>query len=496
VTPVTLYIANARVLTMDASRPTAGSVTIAAGRIVAVDRPAPESAMIVDGRGGVLLPGFIDPHVHLLAAAAARRSIDCSPRSVRSIAELQRRIGEAATTSQDGWIRAVGYDESALADRRHPTRWDLDEAAPDRPVRLQHRSGHAVVLNSLGLERAGITIESEEPPGGVIDRRITDGEPTGLLIDMDAVIERAVPPLSEYELVAGLRSVSDDLVRMGVTAVQDMTHRNNSTRLLLLDRVLKASAFAPHALPSATRSEVPGNGPVKLMLPETAGLDAAFAARFRRAVATAHREGRQVAVHATTHAGFALALDAIGDAVARAPRPDHRHRVEHASIAPPSLALRAAVLGVVVVSNPIFLHESGSRYRATVPHDELQHLYAVGTLARSGVVTAAASDAPVVRPSTLLGVHAAMTRQGNDGATMPGDPAGLDDALAMVTRSAAFAAFAEDRAGRIAPGLPADLVLLDRAPGSTTLPAMLWTLIGGGPVYVADHAPPFPVEAP
>ena len=112
-----------------------------------------------------------------------------------------------------------------------------------------HRGGHAVVLNSVGLARAGITIASEEPPGGVIDRRIDDGEPTGLLIDMDATIERAVSPLSEDDLAVGMRSLSDDLVRAGVTAVQDMTHRNDCTRLTLLERVLHAAVFAPRVLP-------------------------------------------------------------------------------------------------------------------------------------------------------------------------------------------------------------------------------------------------------
>jgi predicted amidohydrolase YtcJ len=271
-----------------------------------------------------------------------------------------------------------------------------------------------------------------------------------------------------------------------------MTHRNDCTRLTLLERVLHAAVFAPRVLPPATRPDVAGEGPVKLMLPEASGLDAPFAARFRRTVWSVHRHGRQVAVHAATSGGFALALDAIGAAVARAPRPDHRHRVEHASIAPPPLIERAAGLGVVVVSNPIFLHESGSRYRATIPNDDLPHLYAVGALARHGVLTAAASDTPVAPPSPLLGIHAAITRQSADSVTMPGEPAGLDQALAMVTRSAAYAAFADDRAGVIAPGRQADLVLLDREPNRVRLPRVLWTVIGGRPAFVADHAPPFP----
>jgi predicted amidohydrolase YtcJ len=272
-----------------------------------------------------------------------------------------------------------------------------------------------------------------------------------------------------------------------------MTHRNDRLRLTLLDRVLHAAAFVPHTLPPATRPDVAGDGPVKLMLPEASGLDVTFTAQFRRIVLSLHRNGRQIAVHAATRAGFALALDAIDDALGRVPRPDHRHRIEHGSIAPPSLIERAAELGVVVVGNPNFLYESGGRYRAMVPAADLPHLYPVGALARCGVITAAASDTPVTPSSPLHSIHAAITREGVDGVTIPGEPAGLDDALAMVTRSAAFAAFAGDRAGIIAPGRPANLVLLDREPGRTALPLVLWTVIDGRPAFVADRAPSFPM---
>src|SRR3712207_2657767 len=206
-----ILLTNVRVLTMDPAHPSADSVAIADGRVVALDAPRSSAARAVGCRGGVLLPGFVDPHVHLLAAAAALRSVDCSPRSVRSIGEIQRRVA-GAVDAGDGWVRAVGYDESALVEGRHPTRWDLDAAAPHRPVRLLHRSGHAMVLNSAALARVGIHIGSEEPPGGVIDRRVGDGAPTGLLIDMDAVVEPYVPPLSAAELIRGMRGLSDALV--------------------------------------------------------------------------------------------------------------------------------------------------------------------------------------------------------------------------------------------------------------------------------------------
>jgi len=483
VVPV-IHLTNARILTQDPTHPAAREVTIAAGRIVAVDSLPPTGARRVDCRGGVLLPGFVDPHVHLLAAAAALRSIDCSPRAVCSIVEIQARLREAALDG-DGWMRAVGYDESALAEQRHPTRWDLDAAVPHRPVRLLHRSGHAVVLNSLALGRAGITIASEEPPGGVIERRLTDGEPTGLLIDMDAVVERAVPPLPFAEIVLGLRALSESMLAQGITAVQDMTHRNDVDRLNLLDQACESAGFRPRRLPPATAPSTPGKGPVKVMLPEAAGIGPAERTALIETIRSAHRAGRQTAMHAITAEAVRAALDAIEQTLAETPRPDHRHRIEHAAVCPPDLAQRAAALGVVIVSNPGFLIESGARYRATVPATDLPWLYAAGSLHSAGVATAAASDAPVTSTAPLDAVRAAITRRDATGATLPGERATLADALVMITRAAAFAAFAEDRFGVIAPGKAADLVLLDSTPDTADAPRVWWTVIDGEAAYVA-----------
>jgi predicted amidohydrolase YtcJ len=486
-----LVLANAHVLTMDPHRPRAGMVAVADGRVVALDGPVPADAHVLDGRGGVLLPGFVDPHVHLLAAAAALRSVDCSPRAVRSITEIQHALAAAARLLAPGaWLRARGYDESALAEGRHPTRWDLDAAVPDRPVRLLHRSGHAVVLNSAALAVAGINTATEEPPGGTIERRLDDGEPTGLLIDMEAAVERVTPPLPFEDLVAGMRAFSASLLQAGVTAVQDMTHRNDAERLALLERVCAAAGFRPRLCPPATAPGVPGLGPVKLMLHEAGAIDAAQRAAVIAAAIAAHRAGRQLAVHTVTEAGVELALDAVEAALDREPRPGHRHRIEHAALCPPEMARRAAALGVIVVSNPAFLYDGGDRYLRHIPADNLPHLYAVGALLRAGVAVAAASDAPVTAPSPLTSLRAAMDRRSRTGARIPGVPAGLADALTIVTRAAAFCAFSEQLAGTIAPGMPADLVLLSGLPAPNAPdPAVWWTIRAGEVLYVSPEAP-------
>lgn len=496
-----LLLTNVHVQTMDPARPRAGSVIIAGGRIVAIDQQAAAGARVMDCRGGMLLPGFVDPHVHLLAAAAAQRSVDCSPRAVRSIGAIQQAIARAADhlASAAGWIRAVGYDESALMEARHPTRWDLDAAVPNRPVRLLHRGGHAAVLNSRALALAGISIDSEEPPGGVIDRRAGDGEPTGLLIDMDAVIERAVPPLPEEELVQDMRALDGLLVSNGVTAVQDLTHRNNAERLDLLMRVSAMAGFRPHLLPTAsplgTASPFGTGGPVKLMLPEAAGIGAAERQHLAAAVIAAHTARRQVAIHAVTPDAVAAALHAIAAALSASPRAGHRHRIEHAAVCHPAQAERAARLDVIVVSNPVFLAERGRHYRGAVAAADLPHLYAVGALARAGVMVAAASDTPVAPPAPLTSIRAAVTRRDEHGVELPGEHADLGVALAAVTRAAAYSAFAEGSAGSIRLGAPADLVLLSRPPAAAGAPPEVWwTVIGGDIVYTGPGAPVWPAS--
>jgi predicted amidohydrolase YtcJ len=297
-----------------------------------------------------------------------------------------------------------------------------------------------------------------------------------------------VPPLPFDELVAGMRALSERLVQNGVTAVQDMTHRNDVARLDLLDRVCVAAGFRPRRLPSATAPGVAGAGPVKLMLHEAGGISVQQRRAAISIACNAAAAGRQLAIHAITRDGVGLALDAIEAALARAPHADHRHRIEHAGVCPPDLARRAAALGVVVVSNPAFLHDSGDRYLRTVAADELIHLYAAGALLRAGVTVAAASDAPVTPCVPLTSVAAAVSRRSRTGVPLPGEPVPPPAALAMVTRNAAYSAFAEHQAGAIAPGMPADFVLLSGEPGVAPDPAVWCTVIGGAPAYVAADA--------
>lgn len=496
-----LLLLGGRVITMDPAHPLAEAVALRDGRIVAVGAEAecrqavPSGARVLNVRGRTVVPGFVDAHIHLAAYAASLRAVDCSPAAVGSIDEIVRRLREQASALPPGaWVRAAGYDETALAEGRHPTRWELDAASADRPIRLLHRSGHAAVLNSAGLALAGITIASEEPPGAVIDRRLSDGEPSGLLLEMNDVIARAVPPLPRAELVAGLCEASARLVRAGVTAVQDMSHTNGGDADGFLHALAAESEFAPRLLPvaegwDAGRGAHPDGGwrPVKVMVREAAGRPRPDSRELAAVIAACARVGRQVAVHAIEERTVEAVVSAFERAGSAARIETLRHRIEHAAVCPPDLARRIAHLGLTVVSNPGFLWYGGDRYLRRVPPADLPYLYAAGELHDAGVRMAAGSDAPVEPPDPLTAIRAAVDRRTASGMRLPGRGLAPHAALALWTVGAAAAAHSEQAVGRVAPGMGAGLVVLTAEPGADGV-AVEMTIVDGTVRWERDGA--------
>ena len=227
---VEVIIANAEVVTMDVAHPRAEAVAIANGRVTAVGslreiQPlgGPDTRWI-DADGGTVLPGFVDPHLHLIGYASHLTSIDLS--SARSIAEMAAVLrhhspDRRASGASQPWIAGVGYDEWRFRERRHPNRHDMDAAIEDAPVRVRHRSGHASVLNTRALSEVGIAMDTEEPRGGTIDRDVATGQPSGLLIDMESFLAERIPQVPPSELDKGIREASALLLRWGVTAIED-----------------------------------------------------------------------------------------------------------------------------------------------------------------------------------------------------------------------------------------------------------------------------------
>ena len=481
--PASLIFHNVRVLTMEPSRPLAEAVAVAAGRLLAVGsqawvvRQRGPQTRLVDGHGLTLLPGFIDAHCHLLSYAASLLSVDCGPRAVRSIGDVQAALAAAAARTPEGrWLRAVGYDETDLAEGRHPTRWDLDAAVPRHPVRLVHRTSRACVLNSRAMTLVGLDASSEEPPGGYMERDPSTGEPTGLLVEMNDIVDAFVPALPYEELSAGVRQAAQTFLSLGVTAIQDATATNGPQEWALFRRLM-AEGYLPLSvtlmegyrhlgeLPEADSASPLRRGPVKVVIAELGEELHPGPEELAETVWRVHQAGRQVAIHAVGEAAVAAAAQALADALRRRPLRDHRHRIEHCGVCPPALARRLAALGVLVVTQPSFVYHNGDRYLRQVPVGDMPHLYPLRTLLEAGVPVAAGSDAPVAPPGPLSGLAGAIRRVSSGGALVaPGQAVSTEEALAMHTRTAAYAAFEEGERGSLRAGKRADLVLLSGLP--------------------------------
>ena len=510
--PPDLVLANANVLTLHAPRPRAWLVAVRDGRVVALGEREDLTALrgrgtrVVDCGGATLLPGFEDAHMHLLALASRLAAVDCGPEEAPTIEALVERVAAAAArTPQGEWVRAAGYDEVLLAEGRHPTRHDLDRATPHHPVRLDHRTGHACVLNSLALRLLGVTAATPDPAQGVIQRDEA-GEPTGVLLELsDWVSGRMAPWRRGGETEARVAAARRLLAQRGVTAIQDATVTNHVTRWRLLRRLRQEGrlrqrvtlmpgaqhldAFLQEGLAAGGGDEGVRLGPAKVVLTLTTGAPHPPEAELERLVWDAHRSGFQVAVHAVEEEAVALALGVVRRVQRGMPRPDARHRIEHAAECPPRLQQRVRAEGVCVVTQPGFLEVAGERYLVATEPRLQPHLYPVRSLLLEGVAVAAGSDAPAGPPDPLRGVAAAVTRRTRGGRTVaPAEAVPPLTALALHTAWPAYVVRAEGERGTIAPGKAADLALLDTDPLACEPEALaqarvLLTLVGGQAVW-------------
>ncbi|WP_029433961.1 amidohydrolase family protein [Blastococcus sp. URHD0036] len=401
---------------------------------------------VLDGRGGTLLPGLVDHHLHLHALAAAELSVRCGPPAVTTAAELRRAL-TAAPTGGDGWVRGTGYAESVAG--------DLDAAALDRlhaarPVRVQHRSGALWTVNSAGtalLDLAGA------PHPGV--ERDADGRPTGRLWRADDWLRSRLGGSG----LPDLAGIGRRLTRLGITAVTDATPDLTpaAVRALAAARAAGDLPQAVHLLGAPLGTVLPAEltaGPLKIVLADSGLPDLeALVERIRGA----HAAGRPVAVHVVTREALALllaALDLAGGLVG--------DRIEHGALVPAGIVADLARRGLRVVTQPGFLADRGDDYLRDVPAADHEDLYRAASLVVGGVPLALSSDAPYGPLDPWRVVAAAVDRRTRSGAVVaPAERLDADTALA------AYLAPTGDPGGlprEVVPGAAADLVLLDGAP--------------------------------
>jgi predicted amidohydrolase YtcJ len=424
---------------------------------------------VIDARGGALIPGLCDHHLHLHAMAAASASVQCGPPDVTGPDALAAALA-AAPPGADGWVRGVGYTEdvAGLLDAA-----GLDRLHRDRPVRLQHRSGALWIVNTAGARALGLA-DAEHP--GV--ERDGQGRPTGRLWRADDWLRARLPRSRPPDLAA----IGARLARLGITHVTDATPDLDIAAIEAIaaataDGVLpqhvqllgvplgwapvagpRSPATRPH--PPTARPHFPATGPFKIVLADSALPDIdALTERIR----TAHQAGRAVAVHCVTREALFLLLAAFDDAGA-APG----DRIEHAALVPTGLISRLRSLGLTVVTQPGFLSQRGDDYVRDVPAAEHDDLYRAQSLLDGGVGCALSSDAPYGPLDPWTVITAAVHRSSPSGHVI-GPAERLTPAQALAGYlSPPDAPGAAPR--RVAAGSPADLVLL-RVPLARALEA-------------------------
>jgi len=516
-----VVLTHANVVTIDQRRPRAEAIGIV-GESIAWVGTAAEAAELsarrrIDVGGRTVVPGFNDAHQHMTHYGDSLRRVDLSSPPIASIQEILDAIAARASTTDPGqWIVGAGYDQNKLAEKRHPTAAELDAAAPNHPVMLQHNSGHMMTVNSALLQLARIA-DSEVPPGGelVLDDA---GRPTGLLLEQaQELVSRLYKPHSTAEVSESLRLARQAYLAEGVTScqvagvggglvghtpielsafqaareaghlgvrvtamvAQESLHHvahhaeDHADRTLDLGlrtgfgddwiRIGATKVFADGSLIGRTCAmfEPFANDPD----PDNRGFFQLEPDELRPIIIDAHRSGWQVGVHAIGDRAVSAVLDIYEEALRIHPRADHRHRIEHAGVVIPEDVERMARLGVIPVPQARFISELGDGMRGALGSDRVANCYRQKSFLDAGLPLPGSSDRPVVKGAPLLGVHDLVNQRTEAGEPFnPHEALTVDEALTAYTLGSAHAAFDERRKGSISAGKLADLVVLDADP--------------------------------
>ncbi|WP_044507979.1 amidohydrolase family protein [Gordonia sp. KTR9] len=404
----------------------------------------PAGSDVVDGRGGALIPGLHDHHLHLHALAAATSSVRCGPPQVTSAAELATALAAAPTAGDAGWVRGFGYVETVagMLDRT-----SLDRLHDRRPVRLQHRSGAVWFFNSAAA--AIVNLSSGDHPG--IERDAL-GAPTGRVWRADTWLRERIggagPP--------GLAAVGAELAQFGITGVTDATPDlpDDSLAHLLAEHANGALPQGLHLL--GVEPEVTGSaptvtvGPCKIVLADSDLPDFPTLCRQIRKIRE-HRRG--VAVHCVTRESLLLLLAALDEVGAH---PDDR--IEHGAIVAEETALELSRRAIPVVTQPGFIADRGDDYLDRLDAHDVHDLYRCRTLMESGVAVALSSDAPYGPTDPWSVIAAAATRVAPDGRIV--GAAERIDRRAALRMYLAPLSHPQSPPRTVAVGRPADLVVL------------------------------------
>ncbi|MCK4785183.1 MAG: amidohydrolase [Desulfobacteraceae bacterium] len=509
-------------------------LALADGRILAIgdwgklsDLEGPETR-IIDVKNKTLMPGLIDSHNHMIRFGENLLAVEVSPSKVSSLEEILSKLKDRAAETPPGkWVKAWGYDDTRLKDKRHPTNKDLDRACPNHPVSVMRTCMHAMAVNSMALKIAGITSDTPDPEGGEIGRN-EKGDSNGLLFELEAMnlVNRLIPHPSPADCAHSLKVASEFYVVEGLTMVCEAGAgwSGNPNEAAGFQIAWQAGDLIPRVSMGLMEqtykifSEQGGSGlftgfgddslwigPTKFVA--DGGIGARTAAlshpyedsdycgvmcekpeSLTKRMEQAHKAGFQISVHAIGDRALDMVLTAYESILKSHPRP-HRHRIEHAAVSRPDLIKRIARLELCVVVQPAFLYFLGESFIRNLGPRRMKNTLALRSMFDKGIKVVGSSDRPVTEGNPWTAIWSAVKRTTISGQEISPDEAlTTSEALKLYTRNGAFANFAEDRLGTLSPGKYADIIVLDKNPLGIDPDGLrdiqvLRTFIGGKEVY-------------
>ncbi|QKY70125.1 amidohydrolase [Lentibacillus sp. CBA3610] len=544
-----LLITNANILTLDDENRRAGSLAVTNGyisRIWFTPEPPRESfsyspeTEVVNLRGATLIPGFIDTHNHILMYSLNKDKVDCSTPPNKNINDILEKVNlKAKETPKEEWVQGYGYDDSLLGEKRHPTKGELDKAAPDHPVFITHISSHFAVANSKALEVAGIDEDVTDPQGSHFGRDHA-GRLDGVLHEIPAMnyVQRAIPLPTTKEMVHALEKGAQDYLAQGITTNTDAgvglffgetgfdAHIIASNKginpmrsqLMMMHTLLQENGKFRHYSVDQLNNEImkTTNGNVRLdsakMFQDGSiqGLTGALRQpyynnphvsgellhdqrAFNDKILDLHKRGFRIAIHGNGDRAIGSILEGFANALKQSPRSDHRHRIEHVQTATSDDLDTMQKLGIAgsVFINHVYYW--GDRHNNLfLGPDRAVRISPLADMMERGLLYTLHSDCPVTPISPLFSVWAAVNRLTSNGEILgPGQRIDVSTALKAMTSYGAKLNFSEDRSGSIEIGKQADFAVLEDDPTQVApieikdIPVQT-TVIGGKAVYEAS----------
>ena len=486
-----------------------GDRILATGSVQEIELLIGESTRVIELGEQALLPGFIDAHGHFSALARTADYVDLSPPpvgSAESIADIVRALRlaiEQSSIPAGTLVTGFGYDDSLLEERRHPTRFDLDEASTSHPIVIRHVSGHLAVGNSLALADAGISAETPDPAGGIV-RRLENGAPDGVMEETAmTLLPDAVANLTPERFAELRRQALQIYAAYGITTIQDsnlpldyieMLRQEAASEAYPVDMVAYAMAnpLSDEALDSIELEQNYVNGfrlgGIKFTLDgspqgRTAWLTEPYEegppgaaddyvaypsyepSEYLRRIPAIIERGLPALVHVNGDAAIDLMLEGLESIAQKGPLPDHRSVAIHAQLARPDQLDRMRELGVLPSFYAVHPFFWGDWHRLSFGDKRASFISPLRAALDRGIPITIHNDSPVVPPDMMRLVAIAVNRETRSGYVLgPDQRVDVMEALHAVTLGAAYQYFEENEKGSLEAGKRADLVILARDP--------------------------------